>query len=241
MASTIFKVPASLITRQYDNDDDESLPFYRTSFMRDRDRVMYSTAFRRLAGKTQIYTAGIDDHRKNRLTHSLEVSEIARTVSKALGLDCDLTEAIALGHDLGHTPFGHAGEQMLHDIFSPGSKYVNLLRSVNLLRFQYERDRRKNEILEIPAFDKIFGFKHNIQSVRVACVLEDAYRNSDGKNIGLNLTNYTLWGILNHSKLRYNNNSSVPVYYKQFQKNISANEYQSGGLVIGSLYCKNFR
>ena len=95
---------------------------YRTEFMRDRDRVMYCGAFRRLAGKTQIYLTGTDDHKRNRLTHTLEVSQIARTVSQALGLDCDLTEAIALGHDLGHAPFGHAGEQILHEIMVPNSK-----------------------------------------------------------------------------------------------------------------------
>ena len=94
---------------------------YRTEFMRDRDRIMYSSSFRRLAGKTQIYLAGKDDNQRNRLTHTLEVSQIARTVSRALNLDCDLTEAIALGHDLGHAPFGHAGEWILHEIMLPNS------------------------------------------------------------------------------------------------------------------------
>lgn len=97
---------------------------YRTPFMRDRDRVLYCTAFRRLAGKTQIYTIGNDDHRRNRLTHTLEVAQIARTIACALQLDCDLAEAIALAHDLGHTPFGHAGEEILHKIMSPSSEYI---------------------------------------------------------------------------------------------------------------------
>jgi hypothetical protein len=79
---------------------------YRNEYMRDRDRVLYSKAFRRLSGKTQVYLSGVDDH-KTRLTHTLEVSQIAKTISSALRLDPDLTEAIALGHDLGHTPASH--------------------------------------------------------------------------------------------------------------------------------------
>lgn len=118
----IFNVPNSLVCRHYDNSDE--LPPYRTQFMRDRDRLMYATAFRRLSGKTQIYTVGGDDHRKNRLTHTLEVAQIARTISIALQLNPDLAEAIALGHDFGHTPFGHAGERMLHDILIPDSPYI---------------------------------------------------------------------------------------------------------------------
>ena len=92
---------------------------YRSNFMRDRDRIMYSNSFRRLDGKTQIYLTGENDHRRNRLTHTLEVAQIARTISQGLELNLDLTEAIALGHDLGHTPFGHAGERMLNEIMSP--------------------------------------------------------------------------------------------------------------------------
>ena len=161
---------------------------YRTEFMRDRDRVMYCGAFRRLAGKTQIYLTGTDDHKRNRLTHTLEVSQIARTVSQALGLDCDLTEAIALGHDLGHAPFGHAGEQILHEIMVPNSK-INITGSPMSGEELLESDERKKPL---------FGFKHNIQSVRIAAWIEDDY----GKN-GLNLTNYTLWGILHHSQVVY--------------------------------------
>lgn len=98
---------------------------YRNDFMRDRDRVLYSSAFRRMAGKTQIYLTGTDDHCRNRLTHTLEVSQIARTIAKALRLDENLTEAIALAHDLGHTPFGHAGEQRLHEIMTFNSPINN--------------------------------------------------------------------------------------------------------------------
>ncbi len=88
----------------------------RPCFQRDRDRILYSKAFRRLSGKTQVFLAPEGDHYRTRLTHTLEVSQTARAISKSLRLNDDLTEAIALGHDLGHTPFGHAGERALNRI-----------------------------------------------------------------------------------------------------------------------------
>lgn len=92
----------------------------RPIYQRDRDRILHSKAFRRLKGKTQVFLAPEGDHYRTRLTHTLEVSQNARTVAKALRLNEDLTEAIALGHDLGHTPFGHAGERELNRICSDG-------------------------------------------------------------------------------------------------------------------------
>ncbi len=89
----------------------------RTDFQRDRDRIIHSKAFRRLKHKTQVFISPESDHYRTRLTHTLEVSQIARTISRALRLNEDLTEAIALGHDLGHTPFGHAGERALNDLW----------------------------------------------------------------------------------------------------------------------------
>jgi len=90
----------------------------RTKFQRDRDRIVYSNAFRRLKHKTQVFLSPLGDHYRTRLTHTLEVSEIARTIARALRLNEDLAEAIALGHDLGHTPFGHGGEVVLKEIHS---------------------------------------------------------------------------------------------------------------------------
>ncbi len=93
---------------------------YRTRFQRDRDRIIHSKSFRRLKHKTQVFLSPSGDHHRTRLTHTLEVAQIARTASRALCLNEDLTEAIALGHDLGHTPFGHAGEAVLNELFPGG-------------------------------------------------------------------------------------------------------------------------
>lgn len=210
-----FKVPDTLIKRNV-NSNIELAP-YRTEFMRDRDRMLYATAFRRLSGKTQIYTVGNDDHKRNRMTHTLEVAQIARTISKALDLDQDLTEAIALGHDFGHAPFGHAGEKILHDIMIPNSKYVKnspFIENEKSIQNRIEREcPDDNEIL-----DYAYGFKHNIQSLRIATALEDSYRDGGKQNIGLNLTNVTLYGIMSHSKLEYSGSDVNPNYQNEYRK-----------------------
>lgn len=106
----------------------------RTAFQRDRDRIIHSNAFRRLKHKTQVFIAPLGDHYVTRLTHTLEVSQIARTISRALNLNEDLTEAIALGHDLGHTPFGHVGEEILNELCPNGFRHnEQSLRVVDLL------------------------------------------------------------------------------------------------------------
>ena len=109
----------------------------RTEFQRDRDRILHSKSFRRLKDKTQVFLFPTGDHYRTRLTHTLEVSQIARTISKSLRLNEDLTEAIALGHDLGHTPFGHAGESAVNDVVNGGFRHnEQSLRVVEVL----ERD-----------------------------------------------------------------------------------------------------
>lgn len=106
----------------------------RPAFQRDRDRIIHSKAFRRLKHKTQVFFAPAGDHYRTRLTHTLEVSQIARTIAKVLRLHEELTEAIALGHDLGHTPFGHAGERVLDSLVPGGFRhYEQSLRIVDLL------------------------------------------------------------------------------------------------------------
>ena len=113
---------------------------FRTEFQRDRDRIIHSKSFRRLMHKTQVFLSPEGDHYRTRLTHTLEVSQISRTICRALNLNEDLTEAIALGHDLGHTPFGHSGEQILNEIHPGGFRHnEQSLRVVELLEDSYDR------------------------------------------------------------------------------------------------------
>jgi dGTPase len=124
--------PIATLSKNSSRLKEEEKCSIRTEFQRDRDRIIHSKAFRRLKHKTQVFIAPEGDHYRTRLTHTLEVSQIARTMSRAIGLNEDLTEAIALGHDLGHTPFGHTGERVLNEISSCGFKhYVQSLRVVD--------------------------------------------------------------------------------------------------------------
>ena len=111
----------------------------RTDYARDRDRILHSKSFRRLKQKTQVFLSPLGDHYRTRMTHTLEVTQIARTISRALRLNEDLTEAIGLGHDIGHTPYGHAGERALDSICEGGFKhYLQSVRVCEVL----EKDRR---------------------------------------------------------------------------------------------------
>jgi len=147
---------------------------YRSAFQRDRDRIIHSHAFRRLKHKRQVFLITYGDHFRTRLTHTLEVSQIARTMARALRLNEDVAEAVALGHDLGHTPFGHLGEVVLDDILQGRDTLDGALDQKNL-----------------------GGFKHNYQSLRVVDCLEKKYEFS-----GLNLTVATREGILKHTRLK---------------------------------------
>ena len=113
---------------------------YRSDFERDRDRIIHCSAFRRLEGKTQVFTPGVDDYYRTRLTHSIEVAQIGRTVARALSLNETLTEAICLAHDLGHCPFGHAGEIVLNELMAGSGGFEHnrqSLRIVDLLEHPY--------------------------------------------------------------------------------------------------------
>lgn len=150
----------------------------RTAFQRDRDRLLHSKALRRLIHKTQVFVSHQGDHYRNRLTHTLEVCQIARSIARQLGLNEDLTEAIALGHDLGHTPFGHTVEDLLHSILSG-------------------RENLGKEGLGVD----FGGFKHNWQSLLVVDMLESPYRFQYGHE-GLDLTAQVREGILKHTDLQ---------------------------------------
>ena len=130
MLSPLASKAAESKGRVYDEEKCE----YRTDFQRDRDRIVHSKAFRRLIHKTQVFLAPEGDHYRTRLTHTLEVSQISRTVARILAYNEDLTEAIALGHDLGHTPFGHVGEKVLNNIHPGGFVHnVQSLRTVDVI------------------------------------------------------------------------------------------------------------
>ncbi len=125
---------ASLSMNSAGRDREEPQDDLRPVYQRDRDRILHSKSFRRLKHKTQVFLAPEGDHYRTRLTHTLEVSQISRTIAKSLRLNEDLTEAIALGHDLGHTPFGHAGERVLNRICPQGFKHsIQSVRTVEFL------------------------------------------------------------------------------------------------------------
>src|SRR5437773_3552952 len=121
---------------------EEEPPEFRTHYQRDRDRVIHSKAFRRLEYKTQVFLNGTGDHLRTRLTHTMEVAAIARNIARALGLNEDLTETIALAHDLGHSPFGHKGEAALDQLMKEHGGFEHnrqSLRVVELLEQKYPR------------------------------------------------------------------------------------------------------
>lgn len=173
---SISLTPPPLLVVRHDEEEYSATP-YRTEFQRDRDRILYSKEFRRLSGKTQVFLTQSNDHIRTRLTHTLEVAQIARVVASNLNLCATLPEAIAYGHDVGHTPFGHVGERTLSLIMNNCDKLADC----------------QNGMQDSPK-----GFKHNLQSLRVVCDLEQNYERT-----GLNLTNFTLWGIKNHSSIQW--------------------------------------
>ncbi|MBR6573209.1 MAG: deoxyguanosinetriphosphate triphosphohydrolase [Clostridia bacterium] len=123
---------ATLSANSKGREREEEQDPIRTDFQRDRDRIIHCKSFRRLKHKTQVFLSPESDHYRTRLTHTLEVAQIARTISRALRLNEDLTEAIALGHDLGHTPFGHAGERSIRDIIYP--EFTHFEQSVRVCK-----------------------------------------------------------------------------------------------------------
>jgi len=130
---------------------------YRDEYARDRDRVIHSRAFRRLEAKTQVFTTRYSDHFRNRLTHTIEVAQIARTVAQALGLNTDLAEALALAHDIGHPPFGHAGEARLNELMRDyGDRFDHNLHALRIVE-QFEQ-----RYLDFPGLNLTFEVREGI-------------------------------------------------------------------------------
>ena len=197
----------------------ESSSLLRTSYQRDRDRIIHSTSFRRLKHKTQVFVNTSDDHYRTRITHSLEVSQIARTLSKYFKLNEDLSETLSLAHDLGHTPFGHAGEESLNECMSDFGGFdhnIQTLRIVTLLENKYYNFKGLNLSLETidglvkhngivedtRKFDSILGknfFKNKINykenaslEAQLASISDDIAYNSHDLEDGLRANLYTI-------------------------------------------------
>lgn len=143
----IFSPYASFSDESRGRDRDEEPCPMRTIYQRDRDRIIHCKAFRRLKHKTQVFLAPEGDHYRTRLTHTLEVAQIARSIARALNLNEDLTEAIALGHDLGHTPFGHAGERTLNSLCPMG--FAHYRQSIRVVEFLEKDDQGLNLTWEV--------------------------------------------------------------------------------------------
>ncbi|MFH1541616.1 MAG: deoxyguanosinetriphosphate triphosphohydrolase [bacterium] len=142
---------ATLSARSQGRKRAEKECIFRTAFQRDRDRIIHCKAFRRLKHKTQVFLSPVEDHYRTRLTHTIEVSQIARTIARALSLNEDLAEAIALAHDLGHTPFGHAGEYVLDDILkeSYGCRFYHNEQSVRVVEVLEKEGKGLNLSVEV--------------------------------------------------------------------------------------------
>jgi dGTPase len=202
----------------------EPLSDLRTPYQRDRDRVIHSTAFRRLKHKTQVFVNTTGDHFRTRITHSLEVAQIARTLAKYFNLNEDLCETISLSHDLGHTPFGHAGENILNECMESHGGFdhnIQTLRIVNVLENKYYNFKGLNLSLEtidglvkhngpikdITKLDKILGknfFKNKINynlnaslEAQIASISDDIAYNSHDLEDGLRANLYTISDLKN--------------------------------------------
>ena len=179
---SLVAIRSSEATRRRNVEEDPS--DIRLAFQRDRDRILHSRAFRRLKHKTQVFVPHVGDHPRTRLTHTLEVGQLARTVARALGLNEDLAEAAALGHDLGHTAFGHTGEAVLDEVLRGVNEEVSLPETVSSV---------------------VGRFKHNYQSLRVVDLFERRYDLP-----GLNLSDQVREAILKHTNWKLDYPFPVP-------------------------------
>ena len=161
---------ASLSSRSRGREIEEEPDPVRTCFMLDRDRVVHSKSFRRLKHKTQVFIAPPGDHYRTRLTHTLEVNQIARTIGAGLNLNLDLIEAIALAHDVGHTPFAHAGEQVLNELLTTGFRHNE--NSIRVLTRVEQNKTRKGLNLSQEVLDGVLNHSGYGQDEPLAATLE---------------------------------------------------------------------
>ena len=178
----------------------------RTAYQRDRDRVIHSTAFRRLKHKTQVFVNTTGDHYRTRITHSLEVAQIARTLAKYFNLNEDLCETLSLSHDLGHTPFGHAGEDELNECMSPYGGFdhnIQTLRIVNILENKYYNFKGLN--LSLETIDGLI--KHN-GPIKDMTILNNMLGNNFFKN-----------------KIDYNSNPTLEAQLASISDDIAYNSH----------------
>lgn len=177
---SIFSPYASFSKYSKGRDREEEPCDIRTVYQRDRDRIVHSKSFRRLKQKTQVFLIPEGDHYRTRLTHTLEVSQLARTIAKALRLNEDLVDAIALGHDLGHTPFGHAGERALNEICPFGfAHYKQSVRVVELLEKKGEGLNLTWEVRDGILNHRTAGTPHTLEGQIVRYCDKIAYINHD--------------------------------------------------------------
>jgi len=207
---------------------------FRTEYLRDRDRIIWSKAFKRLQHKTQVFPYYVEDHYKRRLTHSLEVVQIATTVARALKLNEVATEAIALGHDLGHTPFGHAGETALNKILNLKFKSQN--RNIHELQKTIKntlKDKDFNHKSKLPV--PIFGFDHCVHAIEVVSRVAKEYGDETQYGGGLNLTLDIKDGILKHICERTSKDDKRDKPFSNIPALMKYNAYKSFGTNKGSL------
>ena len=226
----------------------EKITFLRNDFQRDRDRIIHSTAFRRLKHKTQVFVNTTGDHFRTRITHSLEVSQIARTLSKYFNLNEDLSETLSLAHDLGHTPFGHAGEEALNNCMRNYGGFdhnIQTLRIITILENRYYSFKGLNLSIEtldglikhngpvkdLTKFNKILGknfFKNKINyslnsslEAQIASISDDIAYNSHDLEDGLKSNLFKLSHLKN-----------IPILNKIITKHIKKLNKHSIDLVI---------
>jgi len=210
---------------------------FRTAFQRDRDKIIHCKAFRRLKHKTQVFISPAGDHFRTRLTHTLEVSQIARTIARALRLNEDLTEAIALGHDLGHTPFGHAGEEALDEILKNnfGKRFRHNVQSLRVVEHIEKNGQGLNlccEILDgilnhpseepwpktlegkvVRLSDRFAYLRHDIEDAIAAKVLKkEDLPKKYMKILGEKILNTFVSDIINNSREKSDIKMSAEVY-----------------------------